>query len=76
MDLRGGIEIDLTGDTCKAPEVLILEVRAIAPAHDLHGDEVTAWLQVFRDIELGCDLGVLRVAYVLAIDPDEEVARG
>ena len=56
MDFRCGIEIHLAGDTREAPEVLILEIRAVAPAHDLHGDKVLAWLQIFREIELGSDL--------------------
>ena len=58
MCLRGSIEVHLTGNTRKAPEVLILEIRAIAPAHDLHGDEVLAWLQIFGDIELRSHLRV------------------
>ena len=55
-NLRCGIEIDLAGDTSEAPEILILKVRTITPAHDLHGDKVLAWLQIFCDIKLCCYL--------------------
>ena len=76
MNLRRGVEIDLTGDTREAPEVLILEIGAVAPAHHLHGDEVAAWLQILGDVELGSHLGVLGVAHILAVNPEREVARG
>ena len=76
MSLRSGIEVHLASNTGEAPEVLILEIRAITPAHDLHGDEVLTCLQVLGDVELGCYLGILRVAHELAIDPDGEVASG
>ena len=76
VHLRTGIEIHLTGDAGKAPEVLIFEIGAVAPAHDLHGDEVLAFLQVFRDVKLCSHLRVLRVAHVFAVHPEREVARG
>ena len=56
MHLRTGIEIHLAGYTCKAPEVLILQIRAVAPAHHLHSDEVLAFLQILGDVELSCNL--------------------
>ena len=76
MHLRRGIEIHLTGNACKAPEVLILEIGTVAPAHDLHGDEVLTFLQVFRDVKLSSHLRVLGVAHVFAVHPEREVARG
>ena len=76
MHLRRGIEIDLAGDSCKAPEVLILEIRAVAPAHHLHGDEVAARLEVLRDVELSSDLSILGVTDIAAVDPYGEVAGG
>ena len=76
MHLRRGIEIHLTGDAGKAPEVLIFEIGAVTPAHDLHGDEILAFLQVFRDVKLCSHLRVLRVAHVFAVHPECEVARG
>ena len=75
--LRTGVEVALAGDTREAPEVLVLDVRAVAPAHHLHGDEVfLARLQVAGDIELGSHLAVLAVAHILAVDPHGEVACG
>ena len=74
--LGTGIEIHLAGYTREAPEVLVLQIRAVAPAHHLHGDEVLAFLQVLGDVELGSHLRVLRVAHVLAVDPKGEVAGG
>ena len=76
MNFRTGVEIHLAGNTRKAPEVLVFEPRAVAPAHYLHGNEVCALLQILGDVELGSYLRVLRVAHVLAVDPDAEVARG
>ena len=56
MGLGGSIEIRLAGDTCKAPEVLVLKVRAIAPPQNLHGNQVLAGLQVLGNVKLGCYL--------------------
>ena len=69
MRLRSGVEIHLTGNTREAPEVLILQIRAVAPAHNLHGNQVFARLQVFRDVKLGSHLRILRVAHVFAVHP-------
>ena len=74
--LRCSIEIHLAGNACEAPEVLIFEIGTVAPAHDLHGDEILAFLQVFRDIELSSHLRVLGVAHVFAVHPERKVARG
>ena len=74
--LRPCIEIHLAGDAGEAPEVLVFEVGAVAPAHHLHGDEVLALLQVFSNVELGSHLRILAVAHVFAIDPHLEVAGG
>jgi len=71
------IEIDLASDACEAPEVLILEIGAVAPTHDAHSDEVfLAGNEVFGQVELSLHLGVLAIAYVLAIDPHLEVGGG
>ena len=53
MGLGGSIEIRLAGDTCKAPEVLVLQIGAVAPTHNLHGNQVLAGLQVLGDVKLG-----------------------
>ena len=76
MQLRTGIEIHLTGNAREAPEVLILEIRTIAPTHHLHGNEVLARLEILRDVELGSHLAILAVAHVLAVYPESQVAGG
>ena len=53
VHLWTGIQIHLAGNTCEAPEVLILQVRAVAPAHHLHSNQVLAFFQVLGDVELG-----------------------
>jgi hypothetical protein len=53
VDLRTGIEINLAGNAGEAPEVLVLQVGAVTPTHDLHGNEILALLQIFGDVELG-----------------------
>ena len=68
-----GIQIHLAGDTSKAPKVLILQVASVAPTHNLHGDEVLTWLQIFGDIELSSYLRVLAVAYVLSVYPEAQI---
>ena len=56
--LGTGTEIHLAGNTRKSPEVLVLQVGAVTPAHHLHGDEVLASLQVFGDVKLCGHLGI------------------
>ena len=74
MSLGACIEINLASYTGEAPEVLVLAIRTVAPAHHLHTDKILlAWLQVFGDIKLGSILGVLAVAHLLAIYPKGEV---
>ena len=74
--LRTCIEIDLAGYTGEAPEVLVFQIRAVAPPHDLHGNEVLALLQVFRDVELGSHLRVFAIAHIFPVDPNLQVAGG
>ena len=76
MSLRTGIEIHLAGYAGKAPEVLILQVRTVTPAHHLHGNEVASLLQILGNVELRSHLGVFAVAYITAIDPQLQVAGG
>ena len=59
MCLRTGIEIHLAGYTCEAPEILVFQIRAVTPAHHLHGNQVLALLQIFGNIELGSHLRIL-----------------
>ena len=76
MGLRTRIEVHLAGYSGEAPEVLVLQIGAVAPPHHLHGNEITARTQVFRDVKLSRNLAVLAVADVLSVDPYRQVACG
>ena len=76
MGRRTCIQVHLAGDAREAPEVLIFQIAAVAPAHHLHGYQVLAFLHVFGNVKLGSYLRVLRVTCELAVDPHLEVARG
>ena len=68
-----GVDIDPTGYTAQPPEILILQVGAVAPAEHLQGDEVLPGLDVSGDVEAGLQLAVLAVADHLSVDPDTDV---
>ena len=72
MQRRAGHERDIAEDAAHAPEVLILDIAAVAPAVDLDRDHVLAGRQILRDIELGRHARVLAVSDLLAIDPHVE----
>ena len=75
--LRTSKKVDLAGNPREAPKVLILKVRAVAPAHHLHGDEVLlAGTQVGREVKLCRYFRILRIAHPAAVHPHAEVARG
>ena len=77
MSLGTGIQIHLACNTRKAPEVLVLAIRTVAPAHNLHADEVLlARLQELGYVKFGSILRVLAVAHLLAVYPQGEVAGG
>ena len=75
VSLGARIEIHLTRYARQPPEVLVLEIGAVAPSHHLHGNEVAAALHIRRDIELGSYFRVLAVAHLSPIDPNRQVAR-
>ena len=52
-------EINLTGNTSKAPEVLVLQIRTVTPAHHLHGYQVLTLLQIFGNIEFSSHFRIL-----------------
>ena len=75
--LRTCVKVRLACDTAETPEVLVLEIRTVAPTHDLHGDEVLlAKKQIRGDVELSCHLGVLAIAYIDSVNPNGDVASG
>ena len=67
--LGQGYELHVTRDTAQTPQVLILEIRAVAPAEDLQGDEVLTRVNILRDVERCAEVAVLRVSDELAVDP-------
>ena len=67
--LGQGYELHVTRDTAQTPQVLILEIRAVAPAEDLQGDEVLTRVNILRDVERCAEVAVLRVSDKLAVDP-------
>ena len=56
-------------DAAQTPEVLVLEVAAVAVAVHLHGDVVGTWPHVLRDIEQRRCAAILAVTNLLAVDP-------
>src|SRR5574344_1014144 len=76
MRLRTCIQIDLACDTCQTPEVLILKISTVAPAHNLHCYKITPWLKIFCYIKLGSHLTVLAIADELAIYPYYKITSG
>ena len=70
--ILGMIDHDITMDATKTPEVLILEIRAIAVTINLDGNLILATPHILRDVELRGLHTALRVAHHLAIDPDIE----
>ena len=69
--LGRGIEINIVEDACQAPVVLTLEIKAVAVFDDLHGQRVTAFLQILCNIVLGRLLSSLVVAHFLTVDPQK-----
>ena len=56
-------------NTCQAPVVLTLQERTAGEAIDLQGDAVLSLSDILRDIELRRQIGILRIAHTLAVDP-------
>ena len=74
--LLAGIDLHAAGDAGEAPEILVLQVGAVAPAEDLQGDEVLPGADIFRQVEAGLELAVLAVAHHLAVHPHADVGGG
>ena len=82
-DLGCGDEIDVAVDARKMPHVLSLEIGTVAPAIDAHGELVDVVCRAARpdaavglllqgcgDIKFRVGIGSLRVADIVAIDPN------
>ncbi len=63
---------DIAKDAAEAPEVLALEIGAVAVAIDLGRHDVLAGLQVRGDVELGRGSTALAVADLLSVHPEVE----
>ncbi|KRA62353.1 hypothetical protein ASD79_21945 [Caulobacter sp. Root655] len=57
-----------------APEVLVLQIAAACSVADLDGHEVLTRLHKPGEADLSEQLGVLRIAGLVAIDPGGEAA--
>ena len=68
--LRCCVDKAVTVDTRQAPVVLTFQERAAGEAVHLQGHHVLALDQVFRNVELRRQVGVLRVAHALAVHPE------
>ncbi len=72
--LRCCIQIDLTCDSSKTPEVLIFQIAAVAPTHHLHGKKIFfAGYQIFCQIEHRFHLTVFTITHEFAIYPQHQV---
>ena len=71
------VHIHLACYAGEAPEVLVLAVGAVAPAHHLHGNDcLLSGHHILGDVELCFELRVLAVAHLLAVHPQGEVTGG
>ena len=69
-----GIEIALACHSVEPPEVLVLEIGAVAPAEHLEGEQVfLSGLDIRRDVEDRLHLAVLAVSHVLSVDIEGDV---
>ena len=68
--LGRGEERHVAEDAGEAEHVLVFEIRTVAPAIDLDGQQVFAILEVGREVEFGRQLGILRVADLLTVEPE------
>ena len=77
MSHRASIHVHLASDACETPEILVLAIASVAPAHHLHGHQsLLAGSQETRHVELHLQFAVLAVANLLAIDPYGQIAGG
>ena len=69
-----GVEVAVAADARKAPEILVFEIRTVAPAVDAQHDQVAApGRDVAGDVEFGFELAVLAVTRLAAVDPERHV---
>ena len=66
-----GIEPDIIEDSCQAPVVLSLQIKAVAIFDNLHSQRVATFLQKACDVILGRFLGAFIVAHLLTVNPQK-----
>ena len=68
------VDVAVATDTREAEEVLVLQVCTIAPTINLHCEEVLfTRLHILRNLELGLQLRVLAVTYIVAVYPQRYI---
>ena len=70
------IEVHAARDAAEAPEILVLQVGAVAPAEDFQGDHVLPRSHVFGNIEAGLQLAVFAVPHHFPVNPHTHVGSG
>ena len=68
-----GVEVAVASNTRKAPEVLVLEVRTVAPAERLKRNQVFAWFKVRSKVEFGFEFAVLAISHKFAVHPKVDI---
>ena len=74
--LLPGIHEDIPGDPGEPPEILVLEIRTVAPTEYLQSNQVLAGLDIFRDVETCLQFAVFAVTDLLAVDPYPDIRSG
>ena len=67
---RGGAKVYVAVDAAEPPVVLVLKIAPVAPAKDLHGQNVGALFHKRSDIKFRRQRAVFAVADGCAVDPD------
>ncbi len=76
MRHRAAIQIRFPAQAGQTPEILILDVCTVAPAHDLQCDQIVSRLYVWSDIEFRCHLAVLAISREPSVDPNLQIGGG
>ena len=67
--LLARIDIDAAGNAAQPPEILVLQVGAVAPAENLQGNHILPRTNVFGKVEAGFQLAVFAIAHHLSVHP-------
>ena len=67
------IQIRVACHSGEPPEVLILAIRAVAPAKSLKSNEVFAFFYIRGNVKFGRHFAIFRVPYILSVYPKVDV---